>query len=164
MLLLIPNSLAGLGTICMKSHWYAPIHYFITASAMPLVNPGYSFASFCFHSGIINCDDKRHLFVLHYIFRPWINRVLKSFFKSWNKHPIRTENNWSPEQIWTMGWLICETVNISIFHDFRDSWLRDWWLWWLNLVWYWLVCSITTWWWPINCNSGRCSTYNQGFP
>ena len=97
------NSLAGLDTIFMQLHWHAPTHYFITTSAMSLANPGYSFASFYFHSGLLNYDDKRHLFVLHYIFIPWINRVSKRFVKSWNKHPIRTENNWSPEQIWTNG-------------------------------------------------------------
>ena len=113
----------------------SPLLY--TASAMPLVNLGYPFSFFYFHSGLRNCDDKRHLFVLHYIFFPRINRVLKSFVKSWNKHPIRTENNWSPEQIWTNGMIDlgnCQYQHISEIHDFEIDGYDDWT--WYGMDWY----------------------------
>ena len=99
---------------------------------MPLVNPGYPVSSFYFHSGLLNCDDKRHLFLLHYIFLPRINRVLKSFVKSWNKHPIRTENSWSPEQITTNGTTDLQNrqyQHISEIHDFEIDGYDD-------LTWY----------------------------
>jgi len=43
------------------------------------------------------------LFALHFTFLPRINRALGSFVDAWNLHPIRTEHNWTPEQIWING-------------------------------------------------------------
>ena len=55
--------------------------------------------------GIPNRKDDMHLFFLHYIFCPRINRALESLASSRNNHPIRTERNWSPFQMWTNGML-----------------------------------------------------------
>ena len=44
-----------------------------------------------------------HLFALHFTFLPRINRALESFVEAWNLHPVRTEHNWTPEQIWLNG-------------------------------------------------------------
>ena len=43
------------------------------------------------------------MFLLHYIFLSRLNAVIASFVVSWNKHPLRTEGNWSPERIWLNG-------------------------------------------------------------
>ena len=43
------------------------------------------------------------MYVLHKAFLPRINKVLDSFTSGWNKHPLRTEKNWSPQRIWTNG-------------------------------------------------------------
>ena len=43
------------------------------------------------------------LFVLHYIYQPTIQASLDEFKKSWNHHPIATEKNSTPYQIWLMG-------------------------------------------------------------
>lgn len=43
------------------------------------------------------------LFALHFVFIPRINTCLREFRSSWNRHPLRTENNWSPQKIWTNG-------------------------------------------------------------
>ena len=42
-----------------------------------------------------------HLYILPYVFTPRINHTIESFVKGWNKHPLSTEKNWSPEKIWT---------------------------------------------------------------
>jgi len=55
--------------------------------------------------GILNRNNDIHLFLLHYVFCPRINRALESLTSSWNNHPIRTERNWSPIQMWTNGML-----------------------------------------------------------
>ena len=55
--------------------------------------------------GILNRNDDMHLFLLHYIFYPRINRAFESLTSSWNNHPTRTERNWSPIQMWTNGTL-----------------------------------------------------------
>jgi len=44
-----------------------------------------------------------HLFVLHYIFLPRINRTLGEMAGSWNNHPMSTERNRSPRQLWHSG-------------------------------------------------------------
>ena len=50
-------------------------------------------------SGLLQIDNPLHKFALHYIYLPRINRALSSFTSAWNNHPLRTENNWSPERI-----------------------------------------------------------------
>ena len=54
-------------------------------------------------SGILQRENPLHKFILHYIFCPRINRCLESFISAWNNHPLRTERNWSPLQMWTNG-------------------------------------------------------------
>lgn len=53
--------------------------------------------------GILNMDTDLHVFILHYVFLPRINRVITSFTAGWNNHPLRTERNWSPNRIWNNG-------------------------------------------------------------
>jgi hypothetical protein len=44
-----------------------------------------------------------HVCVLHYIFLPRINIALEEFVIDWNNHPISTEGNRSPNQLWHSG-------------------------------------------------------------
>ena len=50
-------------------------------------------------NGILDPENQDDLFVLHCVFLPRINRSLSEFSRAWNHHPIRTERNWSPQQI-----------------------------------------------------------------
>ena len=50
------------------------------------------------------------MFALQYVFLPRINRALDIFTVQWNNHPMRTEGNRSPLQIWTAG-----------FYEFAES-------------------------------------------
>ena len=43
--------------------------------------------------------DPMHLYVLQYLFMPFIQEELDLFIDSWNNHPIRTENNFTPTMI-----------------------------------------------------------------
>lgn len=54
-------------------------------------------------TGILDPDDEVHLFCLHYIFIPRINSSLSQFMTMWNVHPLRTESNHSPNQLWMTG-------------------------------------------------------------
>lgn len=56
-------------------------------------------------SGILHRGNRLHMFVLHFIYTARINRALESFVSAWNQHPVRTERNWSPLQIWSNGML-----------------------------------------------------------
>ena len=62
----------------------------------------------------------RHLWALHYIFIPRINRSLKEFINSWNNHPLRTAGHKSPQQLFTAGALLLQNSQIAAL-DFFDS-------------------------------------------
>lgn len=53
--------------------------------------------------GVLDPADDCDLFVLHCVFLPVIDHHLQQFVRAWNKHPIRTERNWSPHKIWING-------------------------------------------------------------
>ena len=54
-----------------------------------------------FHAvGVLDPDNEIDLFALHCLYLPRINNSLEEFTKAWNKHPLRTEQNWSPYKIW----------------------------------------------------------------
>ena len=52
---------------------------------------------------ILDPDDDVHLFSLHTVFLPRINEHLELWQKAWIKHPLKTENILSLEQLWTVG-------------------------------------------------------------
>ena len=54
-------------------------------------------------TGILNTDNQIHLFALHLIFIPRINKALDESFKAFDHHKVRTEGNWSSYQMWTNG-------------------------------------------------------------
>jgi len=55
--------------------------------------------------GILDPLNELHLFCLHYIFLPRINKSLKEFVEQMNQRPVSTEHNMSPLQLWTSGML-----------------------------------------------------------
>ena len=44
-----------------------------------------------------------HLYVLHLIFLPSINNALRELIEDWNNHPLSSEHNFSPYQLWRLG-------------------------------------------------------------
>lgn len=50
--------------------------------------------------GMLNPDNEADMFCLHYVFIPRINALLESFRSAWNLHPLSSENNLSPTQIY----------------------------------------------------------------
>uniref|UniRef100_A0A9J8A393 Integrase core domain-containing protein n=1 Tax=Cyprinus carpio carpio TaxID=630221 RepID=A0A9J8A393_CYPCA len=52
---------------------------------------------------VLDLSDELHLFCVHYAILPRLKSDLKGFTGSWNNHPIRTEGNLSPEQLWYIG-------------------------------------------------------------
>lgn len=45
-------------------------------------------------SGYLNISNPPEIFLLHYIFLPWINVALEEFTRASNLRPVRTERNW----------------------------------------------------------------------
>ncbi len=51
--------------------------------------------------GLLNPDDERDLFALHWAFLPQLKKQLAFFMDAWNNHPMRTTGSQSPFQLWT---------------------------------------------------------------
>ena len=75
--------------------------------------------------GLLDPLNDTHLFALHYVYIPRINRALTEFVSQWNNHPISTENNLSPLQMYAQGTL----QNMHIGHTgWRVFYLKLAWL------------------------------------
>jgi hypothetical protein len=63
----------------------------------------YSVFYYLEESGYLNLSNDVHMFCLHYVFLPRINKHLGQFIEGWDNHPIRSEGNKTPNQLWIMG-------------------------------------------------------------
>jgi len=70
---------------------------------------------------LLNPLNEKHLFALHYIFLPRINRSLIQFVDSWNHHPIRTAHHKSPHQLFTSGLLYLRNSGLTALDLFEDA-------------------------------------------
>ena len=55
---------------------------------------------------LLNMDDTRDVYALHFVFIPIIQKHLDMFQQGWAHHSLRTEHNKSPYQLWITG--LCE--------------------------------------------------------
>ncbi len=53
--------------------------------------------------GILDPDDELDLWCLHFVFVKKINDALSRWIEGWIRHPLRTEHNHSPLQLWISG-------------------------------------------------------------
>ncbi len=51
----------------------------------------------------LHTADQTHLFCCHYTFLPRLQDDLNLFRDGWDNHPLRTEHNMSPNQLWELG-------------------------------------------------------------
>ena len=65
-------------------------------------------------TGILDPDNEVHLFCLHFVFIPRINSSLAQFMTMWNDHPLRTESNHSPNQLWMTGRQLESQMSIAV--------------------------------------------------
>lgn len=63
----------------------------------------YYFFYFLEDTGILNIEDQLDLYALHHAFIPVIQKQLDIFMQAWGSHPLRTERNQSPKQLWILG-------------------------------------------------------------
>jgi hypothetical protein len=52
---------------------------------------------------ILNVDNEIHLYCLHYVYLTRINHALNMFCDGWNNHPLSSEHNLTPVQLWVRG-------------------------------------------------------------
>ncbi|XP_073710261.1 uncharacterized protein [Misgurnus anguillicaudatus] len=55
--------------------------------------------------GFIDLSSDLHLFCVNYVFIPRLHRDLENFIDCWNCHPLSTEGNLTPIQLWNIGTL-----------------------------------------------------------
>ena len=55
--------------------------------------------------GILDPVDEVNLYALHHVYLPRIRRSLNEFKQQWNNHPVSTEGNLTPLQLYTAGML-----------------------------------------------------------
>lgn len=56
-------------------------------------------------TGILDIENPIHLLTMQWVFRPRINHALHEWSNGFNNHPVRTEHNWTPNQMWSNGML-----------------------------------------------------------
>ncbi|XP_076842089.1 uncharacterized protein LOC143486124 [Brachyhypopomus gauderio] len=66
---------------------------------------------------LLDVCSTEDLFTVHTVFLPKLKKDLECFVEGWNNHPIRTENNMTPEQLWIMG---MRNTNINQPEDAED--------------------------------------------
>ena len=72
-------------------------------------------------AGLLERSNAIHMFALYLIFLPRINRALESFAEAWNLHPIPTEQNWTPEQIWMNGMIDFRNRQLTAVADVAEG-------------------------------------------
>ena len=65
------------------------------------------------NEGLLDIGNDAHLFALRFVFYKRINASLKVFAEGWNHHPLSTEGNMSPAQLWVWG-LYQELTNVHL--------------------------------------------------
>ncbi len=53
--------------------------------------------------GLLDIENKIHMFSLHYVYLTCIDMALHQFSKAWNHHSLSTERNMTPIQLWISG-------------------------------------------------------------
>ena len=76
------------------------------------------------HHGHLDPINNIHLYALHYVYLPRINRALQQFQQAWNYHGIRTEGGLTPNQLFTAGCLRLRNSGLAAL-DFFDYVAED---------------------------------------
>lgn len=70
-----------------------------------MTNVYHQLFTFLENDRIIDCTNELHLWALHYVYLPRINRDLEVFRQQWNNHGLRTVGHHTPYQIFVQGCL-----------------------------------------------------------
>lgn len=70
--------------------------------------------------GLLDPLSDKHIFLLHYVYLPRIQRSLDQFREGWNHHSIRTEHNQSPYQLFVSGALMLQQSGLAALDFFED--------------------------------------------
>lgn len=68
---------------------------------------------------MLDADDETHIWCLHMVYLPMINQHLETWKASWVHHPLRTESNKSPMQLW-ISRLHATQFGLAMLRNARD--------------------------------------------
>ncbi|XP_019858490.1 PREDICTED: uncharacterized protein LOC109586726 [Amphimedon queenslandica] len=74
----------------------------------------YNFFYFLEDAGLLNINDPLDLYTLHLVMLPVIQHQLDLFREGWANHSLRMENNKTPLQLWTTGFVNCDLNNREV--------------------------------------------------
>ena len=63
---------------------------------------------------------EQHLYALHYVCVPRINKSLEEFRNAWNHHQVRTAHQKSPHQLFTAGLLLLQHSGLTALDCFNE--------------------------------------------
>ncbi|XP_078021613.1 uncharacterized protein LOC144461816 [Epinephelus lanceolatus] len=86
-----------------------------------MTNVYHQLFSFLENDGIIDCTNELHLWALHYVYLPRINRDLEVFREQWNNHGLRTVGHRTPCQIFVQGCLQRQTQPLTAMAEIFGS-------------------------------------------
>ena len=66
-------------------------------------------------------ENEMHLWSLHLVFLPRLCADLSTWRRAWNQHPIRTEHNKTPQQLWHNSFIIHRNSHYSSIRNVVDS-------------------------------------------
>lgn len=72
------------------------------------------------HHDLLDPLNEVHLFSLHYVYLPQINRAIDHFKNAWNNHGIRTEKGKTPQQLFITGALQLRESGLTAL-DYLDE-------------------------------------------
>lgn len=72
------------------------------------------------HHGQLDPINEHHLFALHYVYLPRINRALQQFQQARNNHGVRTAGSQTPNQLFTSGALQLRNSGLPAVDFFDD--------------------------------------------
>ena len=69
---------------------------------------------------LLDPSNEIHIFALHYVYLPRINRHLRIFSSGHNNGPISTERNMTPVQLWVNGLLQLRRSDHRVVQELRE--------------------------------------------
>ena len=66
-------------------------------------------------TGLLDPLDSVHLYALHFVFLPRINKALGDFIKGWNKHTLSNTGGLSPMKLYTKEMVRLRQSNLPAF-------------------------------------------------
>ena len=66
---------------------------------------------------MLDIENPIHMSILHHVYGRRIQKYLTFWQNAHNNHPVRTEKNKTPRQLWNTASLMCQNTNYTAMHN-----------------------------------------------